>query len=66
MGLLFALLNPLNFDEMCIVTNLKYIITVCYDVIILYNFLPMLSFFFPLVYEGMSYLLEVSRRDTSL
>ena len=40
MGLLFALLNPLNFDEMCIVTNLKYIITVCYD-IILYNFLPM-------------------------
>ena len=49
MGLLFALLNPLNFDEMCIVTNLKYIITVCYDVIILYNFLPMHSFFFPLV-----------------
>ena len=46
----FALLNPLNFDEMCIVTNLKYIITVCYDVIILYNFLPMHSFFFPLVY----------------
>ena len=35
---------------MCIVTNLKYIITVCYDVIILYNFLPMHSFFFPLVY----------------
>ena len=31
---------------MCIVTNLKYIITVCYDVIILYNFLPMHSFFF--------------------
>ena len=50
MGLLFALLNPLNFDEMCIVTNQKYIITVCYDVIILYNFLPMHSFFFPLVY----------------
>ena len=50
MGLLFALLNPLNFDEMCIVTNLKYIITVCYDVIILYNFLQMHSFFFPLVY----------------
>ena len=50
MGLLFALLNPLNFDEICIVTNLKYIITVCYDVIILYNFLPMHSFFFPLVY----------------
>ena len=35
---------------MCIVTNLKYIITVCYDVIILYNFLQMHSFFFPLVY----------------
>ena len=52
MGLLFALLNPFNFDEMCIVTNLKYIITVCYDVIILYNFLPMHSFFFPLVYFG--------------
>ena len=50
MGLLFALLNPLNFDEMHIVTNLKYIITVCYDVIILYNSLPMHSFFFPLVY----------------
>ena len=50
MSLLFALLNPLNFDEMCIVTNLKYIITVCYDVIILYNFLPMHSSFFPLVY----------------
>ena len=49
MGLLFTLLNPLNFDEMCIVTNLKYIITVCYDVIILYNFSPMHSFFFPLV-----------------
>ena len=31
---------------MCIVTNLKNIITVCYDVIILYNFLPMHSFFF--------------------
>ena len=31
---------------MCIVTDLKYIITVCYDVIILYNFLPMHSFFF--------------------
>ena len=30
---------------MCIVTNLKYIFTVCYDVIILYNFLPMHSFF---------------------
>ena len=50
MGLLFALSNPLNFDEMCIVTNLKYIITVCYDVIILYNCLPMHSFFFPLLY----------------
>ena len=50
MSLLFALLNPFNFDEMCIVTNLKYIITVGYDVIILYNFLPMHSFFFPLVY----------------
>ena len=36
---------------MCIVINLKYIITVCYDVIILYNFLPMHSFFFPLVYK---------------
>ena len=54
MDLLFALLNPLNFDEMCIVTNLKYIITVCYDVIILYNFLPMHSFFFSLVYNGLT------------
>ena len=52
MGLLFALLNPLNFDEMCIVTNLKYIITVCYDVIILYNF-------FPLVYIKIITLLHV-------
>ena len=34
---------------MCIVTNLKYIITVCYDGIILYNFLPMHSSFFQLV-----------------
>ena len=54
MGLLFALLNHLNFDEMCIVTNLKYIITVCYDVIIFYNFLPKHSFFFPLVYIQLS------------
>ena len=59
MGLLFTLLNPLNFDEMCIVTNLKYIITVCYDVIILYNFLPMHSFFFPLVYIKIITLLHV-------
>ena len=35
---------------MCIITNLKYIITVFYDVIIFYNFLPMHSFFFPLVF----------------
>ena len=36
---------------MCIIiTNLKYIITVCYDVIILSNFLPMHSFFIPLVF----------------
>ena len=37
---------------MCIFTNLKYIITVCYDDIILYNVLPMHSFFFPLVYKS--------------
>ena len=38
---------PLNNID----TNLKYIITVCYNVIILYSFLPMHSFFFPLVYK---------------
>ena len=35
---------------MCIVMNLKYDISVCYNVIILYYFLQMHSFFFPLVY----------------
>ena len=43
-------LNNTDWKIYVYVTNLKYIITVCYDVIILYNFLPMHSFFFPLVY----------------